>query len=371
MNRSLFRLFATQRLFATATATCLGLTACAVSDDGDEDLIEAEVKITPPGSDHPGQLVVQLPDELRSAPPGSASSFSVRVGTQWLTFGTPLTLPIGTAWLEGFGSGIEIWASATIASDQTTTVQLGGFRFTAPTELVPGINGFPHVINTNQGLGVAGVGTDYLTKASPRFAGTYRFTWGLHDGVDVPLAANQMKVVNLGDFSGRRAIRIVAAPVRELPECTSAPYQLSANNTSSRQAALLPGQTVLVGEAAWKRDPSINYFLSTPGTNHGRQFSISMPAQVGQVTEYRLGRLDIDDVAVDTPAGVRPVRGSYGIFPLTIVNGQEVVGGQISNCSTHTGVDVLPGRYRIHVTYWTVESGSKSTIIDVDVPPGG
>jgi len=371
MIRIQFRTRAAWRLSVAALVSSLGLGACAMESD-DEGELEDEVVITPPGDDHPGFLVVQLPQELRNAAPATIDGFPVTVWGQWATYGVPLAVPVGLAALEGRWGNGSSYTTAEIVRDQTTTVTFAAMKFAAPTEAVGGINSLPFS-SQGDGLGVGGAGVEYATKAQPRFAGPYRLVWGFHDGVDLQLTANQVKQVNFGDLTNRRAIRIVAPPVREFPDCSSNRdyYWVTASNVSSRRQKLAAGQSVLIGEAAWKRDQGIVYTLWTPGMFESTALRLDMPAQLGQVAEYRLGRLDIDDVAVQTSGGIQKVRGSYRIYQLKMVNGQEVEGENLNVCSTHTGLDVLPGRYRIYVTYQTIEAGQKTTVMNVDVPPGG
>ena len=379
-------------LFASA---CFSLGACTLGDTTEDDrlgeeTIDEELIITPGGSDHPGALVVRLPDELISADPATLSPFFVSVSNQTLTFGVPLTVPIGTANLVGSWPGDngipqQYGAQVSIASDQTTTAQLAAFRYTAPAEAVVGINSFPQ--SNGGGIGVAErmasgsaalLRSDYLTKTAPRLSGVYRLSWGYFDGIEVAVGPNQVKQIDLSDLSTRRALRIVAPPTRELPNCNDNPYVMRVargNGYDTRLATLAPGQSVVIGEAGWNQGPA-NYLLNTPGMTYlpysSLSFDLLPPAQPGEIIEHRLGRLDVDDVAVDTPSGVRTVRGTYRVNRLrTSANGGDWEGEEITSCTTHTGLDVLAGRYRIRVGYQTAEAGWKTTIIDVTVPPGG
>ena len=376
---------------AATLAACasLGLAACAVepetdptdlADLVDEDVPDNELIITPGGSDHPGQLVFQLPQELRDASPSTLGSLVIRVGTRDFAYGVAQTMPLGNQTVSYSYQGYAYSSLAPIVADQVTSITLGAVRFAMPpaSDRVVGLSSFPTTTGGQQNVGEV-FGTSYaplypqelLTKVFPRPEGTVRLRWGAFDGMDVPVVHDQVATADLNDLSTRKAIRIVAPPARTLPSCQDNVYTLRSSRTSTgmvetRTQALEPGQSVLLGEASWQTG-TITYQLRATGLDTSGLLPLTMPA-VGQLTEYRMSRLDIDDVAVDTPGGVQMVRGNYNLLVMN-ANGSE--GPSIaSGCATHTGVDVTPGRYRLVVRYNTAEAGTKTTVMTFDVPPG-
>ena len=75
----------------------------------------------------------------------------------------------------------------------------------------------------------------------------------------------------------------------------------------------------------------------------------------GQTVALNLGRIDIGDVAVTREDG--SVYKARGTFTVTCTDDNVVVG----TFSTASGIDVLPGNYRVDVNYSTAEGPKTQT----------
>ena len=82
---------------------------------------------------------------------------------------------------------------------------------------------------------------------------------------------------------------------------------------------------------------------------------------------WRLGRIDVADVSVND--GAQIVRGTYQVFASDATGRPSRTAFLRCHPETNTGVDVPPGRYRVEISYSTVEAGKKVTVFTVVVPP--
>lgn len=120
------------------------------------------------------------------------------------------------------------------------------------------------------------------------------------------------------------------------------------------QIALDAGKSVEVGQ----NQRALELFSGGPGRTE--TIGIQLPCVNGITTiplgdlgkgplEFKLGRLDVDDVDVTMTDGThKKVRGTYRVYDAA---GQNAIVDQ--TFSTNTGLDLPPGKYKLHVDYPT------------------
>jgi hypothetical protein len=81
---------------------------------------------------------------------------------------------------------------------------------------------------------------------------------------------------------------------------------------------------------------------------------------------WQLVRIDVDDVTIN--GGPTTARGTYAVYPANAAGTRTGPSFLACKPETSTGVDVPPGRYRVEVSYRTVEVGEKVDVHGVDVP---
>jgi hypothetical protein len=214
----------------------------------------------------------------------------------------------------------------------------------------------------------------------PVLTGLHRISFGLYDGVEVTVGANQAKRVDLGGTTQRRTVRIVA-PKRELPDDVcgmqgrNGAYlfggrELGSNGTDFRppgesrngETVLASEQAIEIGMAPWITDRE--YVLYNPAINDVAVLPLSAKGNAPAV--FQVGRIDVADVEVTVGNSVQTVKGNYMLYKLD--GGGQHVGPGTYWCKTGTGADVLPGTYEVVVVYEVPVNGSKSQKFVVSVP---
>jgi hypothetical protein len=250
-------------------------------------------------------------------------------------------------------------------------------------------------------------------------AGDYRFSWSL------PILDDKTKALKDGEKASvtltppeRRATIVVKKPAaRELPDIPTPqchlptqtfvvhrrvandagqygePASYDQRNTSfNANQAIIGGYTHYANAydqaTSWaalpmKADTTLKVFpfAASEGTNHYEVVvsNVAMPLSLkpGDTKTIQLERLDVDDVEVTKETGeVYNVKGNWELYregpnaswvPVTFrADCSNSAGTQIS-FPTGTGLDVLPGKYRLVIRYTTGE-GPKQQDITVSVP---
>jgi hypothetical protein len=201
----------------------------------------------------------------------------------------------------------------------------------------------------------------------PIAAGEHEVNFGLDqiDGVPVTLAEGDNKRINLTDPAGRRVARL-EAPTRDLPEAVCGGFwEIStprAFGVANKIVTVKGGETLDLGVSP--RHEGKGYQLRA--SSWSRAIQVPLGDRGAGPKVLALGRIDVDDVSLN--GGPSTVKGTYDVFPADASG--KASGGSILIChpATNTGVDVLPGHYRVEVTYRTVEAGTKTDVHIIDVP---
>lgn len=196
--------------------------------------------------------------------------------------------------------------------------------------------------------------------AIPHVPGAFEYTYvstpdGYGSSRTVPLdayaftvAASATASVDLLDTTGRFGARVLPATGRALPNAETGidarvgtgPYTMTKGWADIARL----GKPLLIRAKA-----SAQVFVSLPTA---QSFALTQP-----VTDRPLGRLEIEDVQIAMPGGAaKTARGTAKIGSLTLPTG--------------TGVDLLPGKYDLTVSY--VHPADGATIVDTyaaDVQP--
>ena len=247
--------------------------------------------------------------------------------------------------------------------------------------------------------------------------GAYRFSFGL------PILADQTKSLANGENATpsltptdqRATITIKKPASRDLPDvpvqqchvaAQSMLVQRSVDNSVGTygevpsydqrlnvgvQGALINGQVVYgssEGVVAWAGLPlaadttvKVFPFAASEGAMHYELVvnNVAVPIALtpGATKTIQLERLDIDDVAVTKETGeVYNVKGTWQLFrqgpaaswiPITVRHDCSNGASTAVSYGTGTGVDVLPGTYRVLISYTTAE-GAKTQDQTVTVP---
>ncbi|WP_394833031.1 hypothetical protein LVJ94_41665 [Pendulispora rubella] len=287
-------------------------------------------------------------------------------------------------------SGVVISSTTTqIEKNQLTTVHTGLIAFDvmngppATLGLGPTSQEFAAHLFT-QGRPALRYDLSDGTRPYAVMPGHYSVSYGLGqaDGNDFVVAADENKVAKLGDYADRQVVRIAAPAVRAMPSASCSSTGGGAPSYTLRTTVDGKGYYLDFGlqENAFRdvgryKYTTASYTLSLVGG------TVVLPLGAlgeGPVT-YQIGRLDVEDVAVRQNDGsTKMVRGAYEVFPKTgtDASGKETFADRsiVSSCNsslqgapTHTGYDMVRGRYKVVVSYPTAEAGTKRDTHIVDV----
>lgn len=360
---------------------CVLAAACGgAGADGVDDQAQA-THVTPDGSDFPGKLKVVAPST------SAAGRVTLDNGSATGNLATEIgPLSVGQHSVRLSSGEIDSTTTAGVASDATTTVTaalLSTVVVGAPATI--GLGNESRVWEpagastpnwTSGYIRLSGAGTGQIdanddgSAVSAVFPGHYVYRFGMLDGVEVDVTANNTYQQKIWDYSGRRVARIVA-PHRDLPtaQCATGSYTVYGGAAHATQATftLSDQATIEVGAMASLADQA--YVLLLPAVPD--QIPIPLGAKGAGPLDFAIARLDVDDVLVSHADGsTTKETGTYTVQKLaTDPTGKVFTNGSALSCSppTNTGVDLPRGRYRVTTSYSTVEAGQKSTSMDVDV----
>jgi hypothetical protein len=220
----------------------------------------------------------------------------------------------------------------------------------------------------------------------------------------VPVLGSQVVSIKEGDAADvalgqtdKRATLHIVAPNRDFPnpslQCLSAqrnflvqrsiatpafaepqPYDL-AHNTTYYSSQTYYGITRFKALSGASQDVHVFPFTDTEAPNHYEYVVNNQVQQLtvkpGDTVTVNVKRIDVDDVEVTKEDGTTYMaHGTYQVFRQSATAGQwtpvGLPGGQYSDCSTgqadryttfptKTGIDVLPGTYKVVISYTTQE----------------
>lgn len=382
------------RTLVLPTALGLLLAACNTpepvertdpSGDGKEDTL------FPTGTENLGYLVVQPPD-------GSALGLSPipsrpTVDNQSLMYGAKIRLAAGThgvGWALETNESLGYMPVTVIASMETVAIGAGLH--------LSGSLDFPVTFGSQlRATTPWGGGAYVFERASepgrfvPIAPGEYLFALSLEDfnapalwSNLVTLASGEVQSVDLAPPDMRGKV-VIKPPKRMFPSVRQETWFAASRSYSAETLASYPTQggayrekyllnpstwatnvgalaadlehTVL-GNTAWTR----GYFLWLNGTY--ANFEVAP----GGTTIVQMQRLDVDDVEVTREDGTTfRTQGTYSIEWLS-PSGAYVAWPELQKLPTKTGVDLVPGHYRVTVAYTTLEPpGPKQDVYEIDL----
>lgn len=350
--------------------------ACSSSADDTTSSQEQETRVKPDGSDDPGSLVVVAPGALVGDVQVTNASVHLAKAKLGETIGPLASRPVDVRVISG---PFNTTAQVPIAAKGVTTYELGSLAVDYAG--VPITLGLSSEIRTTTSTLEPLVASDRERAGSPRpdnaegalVSGKYRFDFGLADGFELEVVAGKATKVRPAEYAERRVAKLVA-PVRELPtapcalvgRATTPLYTLTYAGDRNASVSMPDGSAFEVGLAAWREG---SFELQFAGVQ--KRAAVPVGAKGAGPLELKIGRLDVDDVAVTKDGVTTPVRGTYQIFaidPETGAAGSNLVScDQATSLPTSHGIDLPRGKYKVVVTYPTTESGSKQDIHVVDV----
>ena len=381
---------------ALALPLALILSACHTPDpvdhspdgpagDGKEDTL------FPVGEENLGYLTIQPAD-------GSALGLSpipahVGVDTRNVAYGEKTRLPAGwhtVGWSLATGEGLGMMQASVVAKTDTTVVGAGlhvNGSLDLPVTFGPKVRVVTPWV----------VGGSVLQRASepghfvPVGPGEFSFALALEAIDELPfwsdtitLASGEVKSLDLSPPDPRGQI-VIKPPVRAFPSARLESWFATSRFYSVETLAGYPTQgkvyrekyllnqaswainvdaltaelehTVL-GNTAWKK----RYFLWLNGTY------ATYEVEPGKTTTVQMQRLDVDDVDVTREDGSKfRTAGTYSIEWLNPA-GTYVAWPDLQKLPTKTGVDLVPGHYRVTVAYTTAEPpGPKQDVYELDL----
>lgn len=166
--------------------------------------------------------------------------------------------------------------------------------------------------------------------------------------VGVSLSPGAFQVVSQGSSSAARGDLVVTPPSdRELPNARPDELLLTLDG-SGRNKMVVDTRSAYTVKAVGFDNVAETNLTATLGPR-----SMRIALRDGQAASLNLGRIDVDDVLVTRENGTTyEARGRYTVTCITD-------GTDVGSFSTKTGLDVLPGDYRVDLTYST-EEGPKS-----------
>jgi hypothetical protein len=252
--------------------------------------------------------------------------------------------------------------------------------------------------------------------------GDYRFSWNLPILEDVrkTVVEEERAVIPLASLD-RRATVVVKPPVRELPDAPFAACQgvsrtflvhRARDNAALSLGEPAPGDLrVYNGNVAAYPEGYLTTLSQNEGLRAYRALRVNVETSIrvfpfaaseapshyelvvngvpqlldvrpGETTAVQLERLDVDDIEITREDGVTyAARGTYQVYRRQADGSWKSLQrreGQSSDCSgtprlvdatfpTNTGIDVLPGTYRLIIKYATGE-GPREQDLTVTVP---
>lgn len=201
----------------------------------------------------------------------------------------------------------------------------------------------------------------------PVFPGTYSYHWGLGDGLTFSLEGGEVKTIDPRSYSQREVARIVPGARNKPNACSSSATLSWTLGHTPDQDAIDLSEPVEIG-----RNPH-----NMPQGYRDVQMTLSLGCVKGGApivygtegagpADLKLGRVDVSDVDVRQADGsTKKTRGSYTIHPADSSGWSSEVAGPFT---TETGVDLLPGTYRVVVSYPT-SAGTTGTYEETFTTP--
>ncbi len=355
------------RTILAASLTALAaLAACnapasdsAATDDGDG---KADTWV-PQGSDKLGRLTVVSPD------PGTTGLVATPVSAflldQQIVYSQPNARRM-TAGTHQVGLYLHNGppydrTSVTIKKGETTTLALAGLHLDNLKLYDTTVGASPmwmtDRLSVLQDIGYAGIPGQFLQLFAEPFKLTLQADRQLAR-FDLAPVAGKVVSYDVGIPDPRMGMT-VATPTRQFPDAVSARYL---------KATPLPAKSLLAtyGSAVLLRSDSVklvddDYHMALGNDLSNQHYNVYLNGTFAEVTghsgtivEIPVRRLDVADVEVtDENGNVTTTPGTWSLqfFAPTQSGGMWIAAEEAQQLPTSRGVDVVPGRYRVTVTY--------------------
>lgn len=168
--------------------------------------------------------------------------------------------------------------------------------------------------------------------------------------VGVTLSPGAFQVVNQGAHGAAHGNVVVTPPTsRDMPNARNDQLTLKLDGEGRNTMVVDTRSTYTVKAVGFDNGATTN-LAATLGPR-----TIRLAVHDGETTPLTLGRIDMDDVTVKREDGTTYL--AHGNYTVTCITD----GAAIGSFATKTGIDVLPGDYRVDLTYSTAEGPKSQT----------
>jgi hypothetical protein len=345
-----------------AVLYCALLGACtsdAGSPDGTADPIGKGDVVNPGGTDNEGYFAA-------TAPPSTRGYYDSRLFFEITPIAPNQTIrvPPGDHTLNIFGhQGTEgyLWENAHVSVGQTTKLALAWIHphwdpAAFQVDVGPAI-AWPYVSTNGVELPWDSLGLDSSTPNPPSdtvtFPGTYVFDFRVSALPPTTVTVHADQGLDLDLTDDRRAGIHVIPPSRTYPDspCAAPVWELDQFASDKLiHSGFNPDKNLDTTYHAYPVDADGGWY----------QFQISLGMQMGvplasnHTFDIHVRRIDVNDVAVTREDGsIVYVPGTYVVSYRDPTSGsyQQVLSGVFCSNPTRSGVDVIPGQYKVVTTY--------------------
>jgi hypothetical protein len=412
------RLSTIPALLLTASALA-GLAGCGIASDDGSDQIDQAKRIDPTDDENLGLLQVVLPTNLgnldyqwsvsyrsTAVSAGTASRFTA--GTGCIVVTSPYASPAQKC-------GIEVLKKQTTNDDLAALKVAYAATATGPLAVDFGPSPSLRVFRTQDPVAPATTGTEIAfaqagsvpwngAPVTPVITvpGDYRFSFGVGilDDVKKSVSGKSNLAFDITPADKRAHVK-VKVPQRDFPDAT---WQCSGTNRNylvQRNKVDVPGQGEppgydirnnrsyygpgegIVANKGFVLNVDYDFkmfpFTTAEAPMHydyvvnNQVFALDLTA--GKVVTVPVDRIDVNDVTLTKETGEKyTVQGTWQLFTPGPNNSwvpflvRDCAAGQAAfSAPTKTGVDVLPGNYRVVVSYTTAEGGKTQEYV-ISVP---
>lgn len=377
---------------------CLAVAACgggSEAQDGDYGEVEGAKRIKPKDGESLGSLLVELPANVSV----SAQNVGLYFNAQSVAVGTPKRMnPIKSCLGVRGNSNGQVTSNkceVELERGKTTKVKLSALELKYDPQVLsvhlgptpqPGIwhktNGVTEEQVAQPGTFGVWVSPGQTAQQYVVADGDYRVGFGISNLSDISLsvAPGAILTQTLAIPDKRGFVKATKA-VRELPNAGSCPnFYVVARKGAYGQGDPLAG---VVSQGYFTLDAETKVAMFPYQGQDAAHYEVVLhdvvqPIDVkeGKTVALNLERIDVDDVEVTTENGeTRNVRGTWQAFRAGPGNSWLPLNPRDASCNyranmsfyTNSGIDVLPGTYKVVVTYATAE-GNKTQEHVISVP---
>lgn len=363
MNRALFASLIWLIWLALAPACNAPATNEVPNNSGFEIPDGKHDTINPTGSDHLGKLTITSPPATDDMTPIEPAAYYVEPSVVYAK-------PDGQRLVEGevyvglylhngpTYDGTEV----TIRKDQTTELRLAGLHLDNFTDYPTTVGTSPiwmtSRISLQGDIGYAGLPNRFLQLIAAPFSLTLQADTQIAR-LDVSPVAGEVTRVD-ATLPDPRMVIFVGRPDRTLPDAKSARFLKAMALPADQLISVYGDGSILRSESVALVDNAEHLALGNDKTKQHYNLYLNgtwteVKANAGGYVDLPVRRLDVGDVAVtDEDGKTTTVHGAYSVewAHATSATGKLwMPAEEAQNLPTGTGVDVVPGTYRVTVTY--------------------